>query len=610
LFKRFYFHQCSTMSLCSLPGEVLEVVAKSARPPDVYQLCLAMKGPHASSDVPLLTRLMNASLIESMKLSLRENNASFRDDIDLFNSFVNLALSLKPNSVAMSGSVVVQAALGETWGGSDIDVYCTHDAAPVVRSWLIADVHQVLVGIDSGYSQGQHRAALSGMRTQRFNRDGDPIFQVEHWANAPKDGELFRSDEDGAVDRQWQFNLKEVYRPSPVFFRDGVVLDGPAETTDDASRLREVRSWKDVLSIPHEPRLCSRAGRDSRKDFINIDLIVMHPESRIVDAIDDFDIEICKCTWDGHKFRIPSPRNTFERRTELASSPEASDMLQYAAGIAKQSKKSFQAMLREMLDDEGVLDDEGDEQAQTLPTEIQSFERELLLSEVKSIERELKNTPRTNGWSSSLELIVDTLGIFSPSLDDNLPLGVLSLVKQLRLMSIENVLSRQSAEEEDDDESRLVGDDALYATHNSNVKWYNRLLKYKRRGIDITPFPTVSAAMRTLPTSFAQLELDDEEAGDPENYDWWPRDEFEVRDTDLLVARIDREQEERFAANEMKRRSAYFALLRQVKNCLGGTVDAQWLSSDEDSFAPASVPSDDDDDDDDEMVDDSVVEAC
>ena len=543
----------------------MEVIAKCARPPDVYQLCLAMNASRA-----LLTRLVNASLIESMKLALKENKASFRDDIDLFASFVNLAQSLKPNSVAMSGSIVVQAALGVTWDGSNIDVYCTHDAAPVVRSWLIADVHQVLVGIDSGYSQGRPRAVLSGTPSQRTNRDGNPIFHVEHWANAPNDGDLLRS-EDSAMDRQWEFNLEKVCRPSPVFFRDTVVLDGPAET-DDALRLRVVRSYEDVLLIPHEPRLCHRAGKD-RKDCINIDLIVMSTGSRIVDAIDDFDIDICKCTWDGHKFRISSPRNTFEQRTELTSSLEVNGMLQYTAGIARQSEKSFQAMLREALDDEGVLDDEGDEQAQTLPTEVRSFDRVLLLSEVKSIERELKNTPRTNGWCSSLELIVNTLGVFSPSLDDNLPLGVLNLVKQLRLMSLENVLSRQNvlsrrSVEEDDDDSRFVWADDLYATHNLIVKRYNRLLKYKARGIDITPFPTVSAAMRTLPLSFAQLESDDEEAGDPENYDWWPRDEFEVQNPDLVVSRIDQEQEEQFAANEMKRRSAYFALLRQVKTGL------------------------------------------
>jgi hypothetical protein len=539
------------MSFSTLPEEVMEVIAKCARPPDVYQLCLAMNASRA-----LLTRLMKSSLIESMKLALKENKASFRDDIDLFASFVNLAKSLPPDSVAMSGSIVVQAALGVTWDGSDIDLYCTDDAAPVVRSWLIAYVHQVLVGIDSGYSQeGRPRAVSPGTPRQRNNNwDRDPVFHVEHWANAPNDGDLLQS-EGSFMDWQWEFNLEEVCRPSPVFFRDTVVLDGPAET-DDALRLCVVRSYEDVLPIPHEPRICNRAGKD-RKDCISINLVVMNTGYKIVDAIDDFDIDICKCTWDGHKFRISSLRNTFEQRTELTSSLEVNDMLQYAAGIAKQSKKSFQAMLRETLDNEGVLDDEGDEQAQTLPTEVRSFERELLLSEVKSIERELKNTPRTNGWCSSLELIVDTLGVFSPSLDDNLPLGVLSLVKQLRLMSLENVLS-----------PRLVWADDLYATHNLIVKRYNRLLKYKTRGIDITPFPTVSAAMRTLPLSFAQLESDDEEAGDPENYDWWPRDEFEVQSPDLVVSRIDQEQEEQFAANEMKRRSAYFALLRQVKTGL------------------------------------------
>ena len=544
----------------------MEVIAKCARPPDVYQLCLAMNASRA-----LLTRLVNASLIESMKLALKENKASFRDDIDLFASFVNLAQSLKPNSVAMSGSIVVQAALGVTWDGSDIDLYCTDDAAPVVRSWLIAYVHQVLVGIDTGCSQeGRPRAVSPGTPRQRNNWDGNPIFHVEHWANAPNDGDLLRS-EDSAMDRQWEFNLEEVCRPSPVFFRDAVVLDGPAET-DDALRLRVVRSYEDVLPIPHEPRLCHRAGKD-RKGCININLIVMNTGSRIVDAIDDFDIDICKCTWDGHKFRISSPRNTFEQRTELTSSLEVNGMLQYTAGIARQSEIPFQAMLREALDDEGVLDDEGDEQAQTLPTEVRSFDRVLLLSEVKSIERELKNTPRTNGWCSSLELIVDTLGVFSPSLDDNLPLGVLNLVKQLRLMSLENVLSRQNvlsrrSVEEDDDDSRFVWADDLYATHNLIVKRYNRLLEYKARGIDITPFPTVCAAMRTLPLSFAQLESDNEEAGDPDNYDWRPRDNFEERNPELVVSRIDQEQEEQFAANEMKRRSAYFALLRQVKTRL------------------------------------------
>jgi len=511
----------------------MEVIAKCARPPDVYQLCLAMNASRA-----LLTRLMNSSLIESMKLALKENKASFRDDIDLFASFVNLAKSLPPDSVAMSGSIVVQAALGVTWDGSDIDLYCTDDAAPVVRSWLIAYVHQVLVGIDSGYSQeGRPRAVSPGTPRQRNNNwDRDPVFHVEHWANAPNDGDLLQS-EGSFMDWQWEFNLREVCRPSPVFFRDTVVLDGPAET-DDALRLCVVRSYEDVLPIPHEPRICNRAGKD-RKDCISINLVVMNTGYKIVDAIDDFDIDICKCKFDGHNFTIPNPKDTFARRTEPASSPEATDTIRYAAGIARESKKlTIHAMLRDVV---GTLDGE-DEHAQTL------------LSEVKSIERELNNTPCTDGWCASLELVVDTLGVFSTLLDDNLPARVLDLVKQLRLKSMENVLSWPSVED--------------YTTHNLIVERYDRLLKYKARGIDITPFPTVSAAMRTLPLSFAQLESDNDEAGDPDNYDWWPRDNFEERNPDLVVSRIHQEQDEQFAANEMKRRSAYFTLLRQVKKGL------------------------------------------
>jgi hypothetical protein len=55
------------MSFSTLPEEVMEVIAKCTRPPDVYQLCLAMNASRA-----LLTRLMKSSLIESMKLALKE----------------------------------------------------------------------------------------------------------------------------------------------------------------------------------------------------------------------------------------------------------------------------------------------------------------------------------------------------------------------------------------------------------------------------------------------------------------------------------------------------------------------------------------------------------
>ena len=191
----------------------------------------------------------------------------------------------------------------------------------MVRSWLIANVHQVLVGIDSGYSQGRPRAVVSGSPRQRNNWDRDPIFHVEHWAIASA------AQAQSSSETLWWF----------------------------------ARGLKDVLPIPREPRLYHQAGKD-RKDCINIDVIVVNPGSRIVDAIDN--IDICKCKFDGHNFTIPNPKDAIARRMELASSPEASDVFRYAAGIAKESKKSIQAMLRDVV---VTPDDEDeDEYAQTV----------------------------------------------------------------------------------------------------------------------------------------------------------------------------------------------------------------------------------------------------
>jgi hypothetical protein len=52
----------------------------------------------------------------------------------------------------LAGSSMVQAALGESWDGSDIDVFCTHQAAPLVRAQLVRSGALMLTGeIYSGY---------------------------------------------------------------------------------------------------------------------------------------------------------------------------------------------------------------------------------------------------------------------------------------------------------------------------------------------------------------------------------------------------------------------------------------------------------------------------
>ena len=46
-----------------------------------------------------------------------------------------------------SGSTLVQVVIGTRWNDSDLDIICTDDAAPIVRSWLLgADVNQIFCG--------------------------------------------------------------------------------------------------------------------------------------------------------------------------------------------------------------------------------------------------------------------------------------------------------------------------------------------------------------------------------------------------------------------------------------------------------------------------------
>lgn len=119
---------------------------------------------------------MKESLTNSLSSVLKNGSTKFNHP-DPIRSFTSLAHSLPtPRSVCirrvrlyvytlsgvvhiltnflspfylLSGSACVQAIIGSIWRGSDLDIYCTSDAAPYVRSWLIGqDVQQVF----SGYS--------------------------------------------------------------------------------------------------------------------------------------------------------------------------------------------------------------------------------------------------------------------------------------------------------------------------------------------------------------------------------------------------------------------------------------------------------------------------
>ena len=217
-------------SLHDVPSAVIGLMAEYLQPPDVYHLLAVLDKdltggyppllfPSLAFSIPGFDSILAASLEDGLKRTLEKNKVR---SCNMYASFAGLAAELGPGqqqgsprlsrglewksaAVAISGGIMVQTALGETWKGSDIDVYCTQAAAPAVRSWLIRDVKQVLVGVNCRYKDVVPWSLK------------DPIVDhVEYWANAPADGERYKS---GARTISPEGTLLCFFPPWPFPFR-------------------------------------------------------------------------------------------------------------------------------------------------------------------------------------------------------------------------------------------------------------------------------------------------------------------------------------------------------------------------------------------------------
>ncbi|EJK58862.1 hypothetical protein THAOC_20978, partial [Thalassiosira oceanica] len=160
--------------------EVMTTIAQYALPPEVYSLCLTSKRFfERKSDKLLSSRLLHTSLTTSLERVLRTGMAGL--SCDQLKSFSEMAASLPPGSVVISGSSLVQAALGEKWDHTDVDIYCTAGAAPAVRSWLVRDARKMVLNAgDQNYpSAAVNRESGTFVTT---------IHHVEGYGNVPEEG--------------------------------------------------------------------------------------------------------------------------------------------------------------------------------------------------------------------------------------------------------------------------------------------------------------------------------------------------------------------------------------------------------------------------------------
>ena len=196
----------------------------------------------------------------------------------------------------LSGSIVVQAALGEQWKKSDVDIFCTWEAAAKVRERLIEKGKLVCSGACDTYF---------------FPPDAEDVSQVDHiegYAALPQPGHH-------ALKRSWH-SKDEL---SPDEFLKQAIEHGQEQV--------DTQGFHSGLPIFDQPKRVGLPGgstggrfpydyRLERETFVQL-IIGKEASHDARDLLQSFDLRICQTSFDGAGFHIPQPHETLTGVTRM-----------------------------------------------------------------------------------------------------------------------------------------------------------------------------------------------------------------------------------------------------------------------------------------------------
>mmetsp|Transcript_33702 Transcript_33702/g.76077 ORF Transcript_33702/g.76077 Transcript_33702/m.76077 type:complete len:496 (+) Transcript_33702:80-1567(+) len=340
-----------TVLLGTVPDCAWENVASFAAPSDCYNIALASKRffrpVSISSDAPerrggqkprrkskrlksaggappllLATRMLRVSLEHNLERVLEHS----RSGITL-ESLKKLG-ELPEGSAVIAGSTMVQACLGVLWGEggektyrdgkSDVDIFCSAKAAPAVRSWLVEKSDCMFVGLrDSGYECG----ATSDKMLYAVDTN---IHHVEHWGsimeNVGNNEYYHHFGNEGSLP-------PGVDAKSTEYYKEIVGYGKQCQSSIDEKFEYSLHFTSLGIDLNEAYDVKPKSGGDLPYDFHgegDIDLVVgrlkdKSGDKKIApsDLLSDFDLEICKCSFDGKKFHIADPHNTFSGKTQM-----------------------------------------------------------------------------------------------------------------------------------------------------------------------------------------------------------------------------------------------------------------------------------------------------
>ena len=225
----------------------------------------------------LTDRLLFDSLERGLERVLRNTFSKCTSGDGIVKSFSRMCITLSPKSVIISGSSIIQAILGVEWKGSDVDIYCTPESAPFVRSWLVNEAHMALLDVKAQYTQDV--------------------------------GSPFDSGDIGHVEKYGDERVGTVAMPYLNFAIAGNTIEIYAAGGACIPFLGNVLSAEGRCKLLRLP--------PNQKDT-KVDLVVVKSGTDITNMIDrNFDMEICKAVFDGASFRVPDLQSTIEHKTTL-----------------------------------------------------------------------------------------------------------------------------------------------------------------------------------------------------------------------------------------------------------------------------------------------------
>ena len=186
----------------------------------------------------------------------------------------------------IAGSMGVQAALGETYDGCDIDIFCTWEAAPMVRKRLIERCKMLCAGaMNSGYGMPDilHGTAVVIDHVEGYT----PMITKEA-------AKMFRATQETFC-AEAEYNGKVADRH---YYNIGLPVG------DDAARSFPV-DWCLHGEVLVQLIVGKEGSRDAR------------------DLLKSFDLAICKTNFDGKHFHIPNPHQTLAAETMVTPARRA-----------------------------------------------------------------------------------------------------------------------------------------------------------------------------------------------------------------------------------------------------------------------------------------------